>query len=255
MEPTTPTAQQAAVQEARARYERGELSYDTFRRALDALMLAQNADECAAILRALPASPLVALTALDKPVPPAPAPPAPLARRKRYVAVMSQTKKVRRRWHLAPRTSAVAVMGEVRLDLNQADLPPQASLRVTAVMGTVLIHVPRGVRVTVRSTALLGDVNALGEHASGVVAFGHEEHVPSPDSATSAPPAASDPPRLDIHVFALMSNVQIRLTDRPLVSVGEVVREMVAFAAEGIHRGLQQRASQQALLDQEQGER
>lgn len=267
MEPTAPTPQQVAVQAVRARYERGELAFDAFHRALDALLLAQDADECQAILRALPPSPQLALSALDAaplaqpPAPNIPAPAAPPARGKWFVAVLSQTKKLRRRWRLAPNTRALALLGEVKLDLNQADLPPQARLRVTAVLGTVTIYVPRRMRVRVRSTVLLSDVNALGESMAGVVAFGQEEHEPPPTSLASATPPSPgipdvpDPPQLDIAVFSLMGNVQVKLTDRPLVSVGEVMREVVAVAAAGIHRGLRQQTNQRALSDRAGDER
>jgi hypothetical protein len=239
MEPTAPTPQQAAIQEVRARYERGELSFEAFRRALDALVLAENADECQAVLHALPASPLAPLTALDPPPPTVTLAPIIPPRRKRIVAFMSQAKKLRRPWRLQPSTSAVAIMGEIKLDLNLAELPPHARIHITAIMGTVIIYVPTRVRVAVRSTVVLGEANALGENANGVVAFGHEEHEPAPAPAV---------PQLEIDVFSLMANVQVKLTDRPAVSIGELVRDALALAAQGVQRGLQQRAASQRAL-------
>jgi hypothetical protein len=247
MEPAALAAQQAAIQDVRARFERGELTADAFERALDALLLARDAEECRIILRALPASPLASLAALEPPRAPAaplPAPAAPLPApapaafaptpRKRIVAVMSQTKKVRRPWRLDPNAHAVAVMGEVKLDLRLAELPPHALLRVTAVMGTVMLYVPLGVRVSVRSTAVMSDVGALDEHASGVVAFGHEEHAPDDDPGT---------PRLEIEVFALMSNVQVVLAGPRTATISELVRGTVEAAVSGFRRGLQQGTS------------
>ncbi|MGH2515075.1 MAG: hypothetical protein ACRDHP_05410, partial [Ktedonobacterales bacterium] len=128
-EPTALTIQRAAIQEARTRYERGELTFDTFRRALDALVLARDATECQAILNALPVSPLVALSALDSPPLPAPTTTAPPAH-KNIVAFMSQIKKLRRPWRLAASTDAIAFMGEIKLDLRLAELPAQASLHI-----------------------------------------------------------------------------------------------------------------------------
>src|SRR5262249_499342 len=126
VEPTPLQAQQAAIQEVRARYERGELSFEDFRRVLDALVLARHADECEAILHALPeSSGARALAALDPPAPLAPAPVVETPRR-RMVAFMGQVKKLRRTWRLEPSTHTVAFMGEVDLDLNLAELPPQA---------------------------------------------------------------------------------------------------------------------------------
>jgi hypothetical protein len=221
-------AQRAAIQAVRARYERGELSFEAFRRTLDALVLAQDAYECAAILRELPSAPASALAALEPPssVTPAASP------RQRIVAFMGQTKKLRRAWRLAERAHAIAFMGEVKLDLGLAALPPAATLRVTAIMATAVIYVPRNVQVTIRSTALLSDATALGESASGVIAFGHEQH---------APPAGPDPvPQLTIEAFALMSNVKIVLTDGPVVSVADLVRDALRAAADGVRRGLLQ---------------
>src|SRR5262249_10239590 len=130
VEPTPLEAQQAAIQEVRTRYERGELSFEEFKRALDAVVLAQDADECQAILHALPkATHATGLAALDPPAPPVPAPLVE-AQGKRIVAFMGQVKKLRRAWRLAPNTHTVAFMGEVDLDLNLADLPPQAKLRI-----------------------------------------------------------------------------------------------------------------------------
>ena len=230
MEPAAVMAQRAAIVEARSRYERGEITFDAFRRALDALVLARDAGECQAILDALPTVHAVALAALEPS--PAPAPSATdssTPQRKTIVAFMGQTKKLRRPWRLAPSTKTRAFMGEVKLDLNIAKLPPRATMRITAIMATVVIYVPTNVRVSVRSTALLSDTNALeGEGTSGVVAFGREEHAPVGE------PVA----KLEIEVFALMSNVKVLLADTPPVSVRELARAVLRAAVEGVRRGL-----------------
>lgn len=235
MEPAAVAAQRAAIVEARARYERGQITFDAFRRALDALVLAHDAGECQAVLDALPTEHAAALAALE----PSPAP-APIAadssgpQHKAIVAFMGQTKKLRRPWRLAPNTKTLAFMGEVKLDLGVAVLPPRATMRVTGIMATVVIYVPSNVRVSVRSTALLSDTNALeGEGTSGVVAFGHEEHAPVGE------PAAE----LEIEVFALMANVKVLLADKRPISVRELAREAVRAAAEGVRRGLAARPS------------
>ncbi len=244
MEPTPLQAQQAAIQEVRARYERGELSFEDFRRALDALVLAQNADECQAILHALPASShATALAALDPPAPPAPAPMVETPR-KRMVAFMGQVKKLRRAWRLAPSSHTVAFMGEVQLDLNLAELPPQAKMQLSVIMGTVTIYVPPSVRVSVRSTVLLGEADALGENTNGVVAFGHEQHDPM-----GAAPRAD----LEIEAFVLMGQVKVVLAEKPRVSISEIVRETIRAAALGLQRGIQAPAAQ-ASLDTAQGQ-
>lgn len=239
--PATIAAQQAAIQEARRRYERGELTYDTFRRALDAVALARDAGECQVILDALPASPQVALSALDAPHTPALAPAAPLEH-ERITAFMSQVKKMRRPWKLGVSTQALSFMGELKLDLRLAELPPHATLQVTAFMGSATIYVPRSLPVAVRTTVVLGDVQSFGEGISGVIASGHDEHLP---------PGRSEPtaPRLDIEVRCYMGNVRVVLTDgQPSVSVSELVRDALRAVAEGAVRGLREGVRQYPAL-------
>ena len=234
-------AQRAAIQEARARYERGELSYETFRRALDALVMARDADECQTILRALPTSPLAPLAALESSPASAPAVAGaePHEHHKWIVAFMSQIKKLRRPWQLQPSTDVVALMGEAKLDLRLAEMPAQARLRVTAIMGTVVILVPPTARVSVRSTFIMSDTHALGESISGVIAFGHDQHVPTTDPATT---------HLDIEIFALMGNVKVALANATRVEINELVRDALQAVAVGVRRGLRQGASQYPTL-------
>lgn len=249
MEPTPLEAQQAAIQDVRARYERGALSFEDFKRALDALVLAEDADECQAILQALPTSrdshAATALAALNPPAPPVPAPARTTEMpRKRMVAFMAQVKKMRRAWRLAPNSQVVAFMGEINLDLNLADLPEQAKMDLTVIMGEVVIYVPPSARVTVHSTVLLSEVNALGESTGGVVGFGHEQH----DPIGSAPKAD-----IEINAFVLMGSVKVVVAERPAVSIKEMVRETIRLAAEGVQRGLQS-SRPQASLDTPQGQ-
>lgn len=232
-------AQRAAIQEARARYERGELSYEAFRRALDALVMAHDADECQAILRALPTSPLAPLSALEPSNAALPAVAAVEPPHKWIVAFMSQIKKLRRPWQLQPSTDVVAFMGEAKLDLRLAEMPAQGRLRVTAIMGSVLILLPPTARVSVKSTVIMSDTHALGESISGMIAFGHDEHAPTSASAT---------PQLDIEVFALMGNVKVVLASGTPVAISELVRDALQAAADGVRRGLRQGAGQYPSL-------
>lgn len=241
-------AQQAAVQEARGRYERGELTYDTFRRALDALVLARDAGECQVILDALPTSPRIALSALDAPPPPAPTSAAPLDQ-ERITAFMSQVKKMRRPWKVGVSTQALAFMGELKLDLRMAELPPHATLQVTAFMGSATIYVPRSLPVTVRTTVVMGDVQSFGEGVSGVIASGHDEHLPSGGPGLTMP-------RLDIVVRCYMGNVRVVLTDgQPSASVSELVRDALRAVAEGAVRGLREGVRHYPSLPAEENRR
>ncbi len=58
-------AQRNAILQIRGRYERGELPFDAFHEALDALTQARSPEECAAIVRDLPHSHLATLAALE----------------------------------------------------------------------------------------------------------------------------------------------------------------------------------------------
>jgi hypothetical protein len=250
MQRNTVAAQQAAIQEVRARYERGDLSYEAFRRALDALVLARDEEECRAVLAAVPASAAGTLAALDPPSPPPVAPAAPVrgaaagAAHKWVVAFMASTKKTRRRWRMQPWTHAVAMMGEIKLDLSMAELPPQASLDIAAIMGEVTVYVPRSLRVSVQTVAVMGEVNALDESTAGMIAFGHEEHTPA-----DAPPAAD----LVIRAYVLMGSITIKLTDGPVITVSEVVREALRMVTGGLARGFAGGVQNQALKQIDQG--
>ncbi len=173
MEPSVTAAQQAAIASLRGRYERGEISYDALREGLDRIVAAGSAEECDTILRELPASPAASLAALD---PPARA--ATLIQSQAIVAVMGQTKKLRRPWVLRPEAHVTAFMGEIKLDLGRAMLPPRARIHVRAVMADVTLYVPSSVAVSVYSRVFFGEAVSLGETANGIVASSYEEHTP-----------------------------------------------------------------------------
>jgi hypothetical protein len=225
------TAQRVAIQDLRTRFERGELPIEAFRETLDALVLARDPDECQSLMRQLPGAPLEVLKALE---------PASVVMvtpvyypHRRIVAFMSSVKKLRRAWRLAPLTRVVAFMGDAQLDLSKAELPPQARMRVYSIMGSVRILAPKDIHVVVRSTALLGDVNALGESVSGVAAWGHEEH--EPELEVDATPARA---QVEIEAFTLMGNVHVKLIQPQIPTIGSLVRDVLQAAALGVRRGL-----------------
>jgi hypothetical protein len=153
---------------------------------------------------------------------------------------MSQVKKLRRPWKLGVSAQATAFMGEIRLDLRLAELPPRSTLRVTAFMGTVIVYVPDTVRVSVRSRVIMGGVRALGEDVSGVIASGHDEHTP---------PLGTAAPELDIDVSCYMGDVRVFLTTgQPSVSISALVRDALRAVAEGAQRGLREGARQYTSL-------
>lgn len=61
-------------------------------------------------------------------------------------------------WAPADRIDALALMGEVKLDFCEAELPPSGivEIRTMAVMGSIKLHVPRDADVELEGMPLLG---------------------------------------------------------------------------------------------------
>lgn len=231
MESPLVAAQRRAILNLRERYERGALPFDTFRDGLDALTKAQSPDECAAILRDLPHSPLATLAALEPPAMAPSAPtqaPRPTLPRHKITAIMSETKKTGGSWTLAPDTHVRALMGSIKLDLRRAQLPPQAHVTISATMSEVTLYLPDDVEVSVRSSVWMSEVQALGESVAGIIASGFEEHSP-----TQTPPRA----RLDIEVSALMCSVRVVLVNTSVTAIADLARDTLRIALEGMRRG------------------
>jgi Domain of unknown function (DUF1707)/Cell wall-active antibiotics response 4TMS YvqF len=103
---------------------------------------------------------LVSITA-DLPAvsgsPPAPTLPTGQADREWVVAVMGDSKR-QGRWRVERPLAAVAVIGDVVIDLRGAEVPRgDVDITATAVMGDVKIHVPDGVDVQLSGIAVMGD--------------------------------------------------------------------------------------------------
>jgi hypothetical protein len=89
--------------------------------------------------------------------PPAPPRPAARADREWVVAVMGDSKR-QGRWRVERPLAALAVMGDVVLDLRGAEVPHgEVDVTATAVMGDVKIYVPDGVDVQLSGIAVMGD--------------------------------------------------------------------------------------------------
>ncbi|SDH34429.1 Cell wall-active antibiotics response 4TMS YvqF [Sinosporangium album] len=77
--------------------------------------------------------------------------------RKWFVAVMGDSKR-KGKWRIDHEIGAVAVMGDVTLDLRQAEVRGnEIDIVATAVMGDVKIIVPDGVDVELEGIAIMGD--------------------------------------------------------------------------------------------------
>jgi hypothetical protein len=205
------TPQQQAIREVRARYERGDIPFERFEYGLNALLRAKSPAECEAILQELPAAPATVLDALTMPPP---APPAPkLPRRRWIIGVIGELQRLKRPWRMGQRTNAVMLIGELALDLSIATLPPRGVLNVYTLIGEARIYVPRDVHVSVRAFTLIGEIKALGESREGIFAFiGEEEPLAEHPSATPAP-------RLEIRVFSLIGEVEVKQVDAPVVTI------------------------------------
>ncbi|GGS52353.1 hypothetical protein GCM10010156_08780 [Planobispora rosea] len=78
-------------------------------------------------------------------------------RRRWFVAVMGDSKR-RGKWRIDRGLGAVAVMGDVVLDLREAEVRDNVvDIAATAVMGDVKIIVPDGVDVDLEGVAIMGD--------------------------------------------------------------------------------------------------
>jgi hypothetical protein len=240
-------AQRSAIQEARARYERGDILVEAFKNALDAITEAPDVGSVEAIVAELPRAPHSALAALE-PAPPAPLPvgtPTVVSGGRgvsRISAFMGETRRAGKPWTLAPRSRISCTMGEVLVDLRQAKLPPQGRMRVNVLMGETRILIPRGVRVSARTRVIMGEATTLGENVAGMIASGEEEHEP-PNGETVA--------ELDIDARVIMGELKIVLADASSMSIAELAREALKEALAGVRDGLAQGAAQRAIAASE----
>ncbi len=204
----TLTAQQAALLELRARYERGAITYDVFRAAFQDILKATTAAECQQILVDMPTLPITPLDGLDR----QPAPIRPTSHGTHWlVMVLGEMAKTRRPWRLGRRTVGVMGLGEMTLDLSLAEIPRRGALRIVGGIGEVTIRLPRGLPVEVRAMTLIGESNALGETSSGFFTHLHEEEGTS-DSGSD---------RLTISVFLAIGEVNVEYVKPRVTTRGE----------------------------------
>jgi hypothetical protein len=94
----------------------------------------------------------------DPASPAAPAPPAPRAADKEWVVAVMGDSRRQGRWRVERPLAAVAVMGDVVLDLRGAEVPRgEVQITAVAVMGDVKVYVPDGVDVQLSGIAVMGD--------------------------------------------------------------------------------------------------
>ena len=204
------TPQGAALHEVRARFERGTIDYDAFRAAFEALLATTDPGECTRIVAELPNDQISVLDSLDRSRVPAITPlrQPRLQRRRTFFTLMGEIRRTRRPWKMGEHTNGIALMGSINLDLTLAALPRAGTLRVALLMGEARITIPRNVHVRVHAFTLMGEARAMGESAEGIFAYAHDEVEATEGGATH---------ELDIHVFVLMGEVQVRQSDVPAI--------------------------------------
>jgi hypothetical protein len=79
----------------------------------------------------------------------------------RLLALMGESKR-NGVWTAPAHLDAVAVMGEVKLDFTQAKLGDVTRIEANAIMGSVVILVPPGVRVESRGSGIMGSFVGRG---------------------------------------------------------------------------------------------
>lgn len=201
------TPQQQAMYELHSRYERGDLSFEDFEGAFDKILQARSAEESWAVLEQLPSSSMRALQAREL----SSQPPAMLVVPTQWmVSLMGEIKRIRLPWRMAQQTTVFVGLGEVELDLSIAALPQQATLQVYMLAGEVKIYVPRSINVTVSTTAVLGEVSALGQKSEGIIA--HSSHASAAEDGMDAATRS-----LDIQAHILLGEVKIVQVDAPVV--------------------------------------
>ena len=159
----------------------GRLTLDELSERLDAAYKARTVGELDALMQDLPAERTAAApaTSSGEPV-------------RSVVAVMSHSTR-ERRWRVPEELNAIALMGQVDLDLRRAELSSnEVEIRAVAVMGGVEIVVPEGVDVEVSGFALMGEKN--------------ERVADAP-----VPPGA---PRIHVRAYVVMGSVRVRSKPR-----------------------------------------
>jgi Domain of unknown function (DUF1707)/Cell wall-active antibiotics response 4TMS YvqF len=87
------------------------------------------------------------------------------ADREWVVAVMGDSKR-RGRWRVERPLAALAIMGDVVLDLRGAEVPGgDVDITATAIMGDVKVYVPDGVDVELSGIAVMGDKKVMVREA------------------------------------------------------------------------------------------
>jgi hypothetical protein len=147
---------EAVVERLRVATVEGRLTFGELTERTEAAYTATTRGELATITADLPEVPSS---------PAAPMRPAARADREWVVAFMGDSKR-QGQWRVERPLAAVAVMGDVVLDLRGAEVPHgDVDITATAVMGDVKVYVPDGVDVQLTGIAVMGDKKLMVREA------------------------------------------------------------------------------------------
>jgi len=153
-----PAARDAAIERLQDHYARDDLDVEQFERRV---LAAENATTTAQLQDAL----------AGLPAPPGSAAQAALVPVERsgqltttVSALLSSTER-RGPWRVPSRLVVKATLGNVELDLSEAQIDGEVDLQVSATFGSVRIIVPEGLALDVDGRAVLGSFEHLAQHA------------------------------------------------------------------------------------------
>lgn len=181
-----------AVELLSRHFAHDNLTLDELERRIELAYHARGPAELLDLTRDLPATAEDAPTRRSAPLPEAFAPEAD-----RIVSVMTETKR-RGIWRPARHIDLWAVMSDTRLDLTEAVLNAGVTeIEVHALMASVRLIVPPGVRVVVQTSAIMAMVS---------------------DESIEPPHVGSGAPVIRLTGFAVMSELKVRVRLRERLS-------------------------------------
>ena len=133
---------------------------------------------------------------------------------------VGELKQMQRPWRLEPHTKVRMWLGQVKLDLSLATLPPNGVLEVFVPLGEIEIFVPREMHITLNAFALVGEVKALGEERNGIFARLHEAEFPA--EAIQAGSA----PHLEIRLKTIMGSVKVKRVNKPVLALKDMIKDV-----------------------------
>jgi hypothetical protein len=191
--PSLARARELKIEELSAHFANDDLSLEDLERRIEQVYRAANVAELETITADLRGSAMVPADYVRAKVVPgkAGAPATYELPNARMLSLMSTTKRVGR-WALARKLDLVAIMSDTKIDLTHAVLQSGVSeIGMRAVMASIKIVVPPGVRVVVDAHSVMANVQSRA------------------DEVSSDLPAASSTPIIRLTGYAFMADVNV----------------------------------------------